>query len=114
MDAAKCAGLHRTCYARYEDAASQHYDLDKLARIASLFEVDVTDLLGDYTRFLYDGQGQQVKAIRKALGLTSDAMAALLGVTGSTIRSYESGRIRMWKPMYEKMMVLWHENGRSA
>ena len=57
-DVAKVMEVDRTTYSRYEENVLEAYPLDKLAKAAELFGIDVTALLDDYNLFLYHGQGQ--------------------------------------------------------
>lgn len=63
-------GVDRTTYARYEENVLEAYPLDKLANAAELFHIEITALLDNYNLFLYHGQGQQIKRLRKSLQLT--------------------------------------------
>lgn len=73
------------------------YPLDKLAKVAELLEVDISDLLDDYNAFLYRGQAGQVKALRIQMKLTQKAFAELFGVQITTVKRWEQGKIRMTK-----------------
>lgn len=54
-DVADFADIDRSTYVHYEEPGRDYYPLDKLAKVAELLEVEVTDLIDDYNRFLYDG-----------------------------------------------------------
>jgi len=108
------AGLDRTTYSAYEESLREKYDLHKLEKIATLFDIHITDLLDEYNYFLYRGQGPQVRSIRKSLKLTQRNMGILLGVTASAVKAYESERICMFRSTYEKLIALSQENERSA
>ncbi|WP_298483713.1 helix-turn-helix domain-containing protein [uncultured Ruminococcus sp.] len=69
-DVAIAMGVDRTTYARYEENVLEAYPLDKLANAAELFYIEITALLDNYNLFLYHGQGQQIKRLRKSLQLT--------------------------------------------
>lgn len=100
------AGIDRGTYINYESSDHQQYDLNRLSRIAELFEVDISCLLDDYNCFLYEGQGKCVKQIRKQLKLTQYEFGIKLGVSAGTIKRYESNKICMFKSTYEKLMKL--------
>ena len=101
------AGLDRSTYISYENRSRVLYPLDKLVLLASIFEVDVTDLMDDYHLFLYRGQGEQVKALRKRKKLTQKALGKLCGVHGGTVKKWESGKVQMSKKVWERLF----ENG---
>lgn len=67
-DIAKVAGIDRTTYIRYESSDLDFYPIEKLKLIAEFYGIDVTQLLDDYNLYMYKGQGQQVKALRKKYG----------------------------------------------
>lgn len=99
-------GLYRGTYAGYEDpAARDYYPLDKLGPIADLLEVPLLDLLDDYNRFLYNGQGVQVKAFREKQGLSRKDLADRLGIWPSTIRDWECEEVRMTSATWRKLFV---------
>ena len=80
-----------------------YYPVDKLDRIAELLEVKITYLLDEYNRFLYDGQGWQIRKIRKDMGLTQYQFGKLYGVSAGAVKRWESGKVRVTKGMWEKV-----------
>jgi DNA-binding transcriptional regulator YiaG len=68
-----------------------------LEKIAGLFEVDVTDLLDEYNLFLFVGQAEQLKAFRKKAKVTQATLAVRLGVSKTTVKRWEQGKVRMMK-----------------
>ncbi len=78
--------------------------IDKLGRIAELLEVDITDLLDEYNRFLYDGQGWQIRKIRKSMGLTQYQFGKLYGVSAGAVKRWESGKVRVTKGTWTKVL----------
>lgn len=100
------AGLHRSTYAGYEDpAARDYYPLNKLEKIADLLGVPLLNLLDDYNRFLYEGQGRQVKELRAELGLSCKELAEKLGIWPSTVRDWEKDAVRMTRQTWEKLFL---------
>lgn len=96
--------LHRRTYAGYETSgARDYYPLDKLSALAELFEVPLEYFLDDYNRFLYERQGQQVRALRESMGLSRREFADRLGVWPSTVRDWETESVRMTKQTWEKL-----------
>lgn len=69
-DVAEYVGIDRRTYVAYEKKVLDAYPIDKMEKIAELFEVEITDLLDGYNLFLYNGQGQKIKALRKNKGMT--------------------------------------------
>lgn len=96
--------LHRGTYAGYETSgARDYYPLDKLSSLAELFEVPLDYLLDDYNRFLYEGQGRQVRALRESMGLSRREFANRLDVWPTTVRDWETEAVRMTRQTWEKL-----------
>ena len=89
-DVADYAGIDRSTYMSYETGERDYYPLDKLSKIAELLDVDITKLLDDYNRFLFDGQGEQIRRFRKLNGLTQADLARMLNVHTGTVKKWES------------------------
>lgn len=102
-EVAEYAGIDRTTYIHYECVEHNYYPIDKLERIAKLFEIDVVDLLDEYNRFLYEGQGWQIRAIRKSMGMTQYQFGKLIGVSTGAVKRWESGKVRVTKRMWERV-----------
>lgn len=102
-DVADFAGLDRGTYVHYEEPGRDYYPLDKLEKIAELLEAPLIDLLDGYNRFLYDGQGRQIKALRQSLGLTQGEFGRRCGVGAGAVKQWESDRVRIFKATWEKL-----------
>ena len=85
-------GIYRSTYIHYENKEHDLYDLDYLQLIADIYKIDFTCLLDDYMMFMYKGQGKQIKALRKALGLTQDKLANLFNTPKSNVKHWEHER----------------------
>lgn len=72
-------------------------------KLAVLYRIDVYELLDDYNRFLYDGQGQQIKAIRKQLCITQKELAVMMNVEITKVKRWEQDKVRMFKGTWEKL-----------
>ena len=97
--------VDRTTYSRYEENVLEAYPLDKLAKAAKLFQIDVTALLNDYNLFLYHGQGRQIKELRKSLKLTQSEFAKYMGVSLGTLKKWEQNRVNIQKKTFEKLYI---------
>lgn len=102
-DVADFADIDRSTYVHYEEQGRDYYPLDKLAKVAELLEVEVADLIDDYNRFLYDGQGWQVKKLRTAMGLSQLAFRKRFGVNKKTIARWEGDKVTVLKRTWEKL-----------
>lgn len=105
-EVAKVMGVDRTTYSRYEENVLEAYPLDKLAKASEFFEIDVTSLLDDYNLFLYRGQGQQIKRLRKSIKLTQPEFAKYIGVPLGTLKKWEQNRVNIQKKTFEKLLQL--------
>lgn len=104
QEVAACVTLHRGTYAGYETSGVRdYYPLDKLSALAELFEIPLEYLLDDYNRFLYEGQGQQVRELRESMGLSRREFADRLGVWPSTVRDWETDSVRMTRQTWERL-----------
>ena len=105
-EVAKVMGVDRTTYSRSEENVLEAYPLDKLAKASEFFEIDVTSLLDDYNLFLYRGQGQQIKRLRKSIKLTQPEFAKYIGVPLGTLKKWEQNRVNIQKKTFEKLLQL--------
>lgn len=103
-DVAQAMDVDRTTYSRYEENVLDAYPLDKLEQAAKLFQIDVTALLDDYNLFLYHGQGQQIKRLRKAMKLTQSEFAGKMEVSLGMVKRWEQGRTTLLKYHYAAIL----------
>lgn len=106
IDVADYLGINRETYSGYEEYHKDSYTPATMDKIAELFEVNVYDLLDDYNKFLYEGQGRNIKAIRKRLDITQKELAELMNVKISQIKKWEQDKSRMFKCSYEKLIAV--------
>ena len=110
-DVAKYLGIDRTTYNSYEMGVRE-CPIDILKKLAEILEVEVTDIMDEYNLFLFNGQGRQVRKIRKSMGLTQREFAGRMGVSTTTVKQWESERVRVMRGVFEKMMQI--SNGTAA
>lgn len=102
-DVADYAGLDRGTYENYEKPGRDRYPIDKMIKIAELFDVPIVELLDDYNLFLYNGQGAQLKALRTSKGLSITENAAILNVPRSRLSKWENNSAAMHKSTWEQL-----------
>lgn len=105
-DVAEYVGMDRGTYANYEDNQRDFYPAAMVDKLAVLYRIDVYELLDDYNRFLYEGQGQQIKAIRKQLSITQKDLAVMMNVEITKVKRWEQNKVRMFKGTWEKLLNL--------
>lgn len=106
IDVAKHIGITRNGYVGYETCQKEYYNPKIMNKLANLFEVDVYDLLDDYNRFIYDGQGKNIKKIRKELGITQKELAELMDTELHKIKRFEQEKVRISKCTWERLMSI--------
>lgn len=105
-DVATYIGVDRGTYAGYEENP-EHIPIHSLVKIARLFEIEPKELLTDeYSQFLFDNQGEQIKSMRKRLGMTQNEFGKYVGVHGGTVKRWESNKIQIQRATYEKIMQI--------
>lgn len=102
-DMAEMLKIDRSTYARYESGAPTGYPINVIKKCAEIFGVGTDKLLDGYNRFIFDGQGEQVKRKRLESGLDRGVFGRLYGVSGNTVRRWENGEVRMSRKMWERI-----------
>lgn len=105
-DVAKVMGIDRTTYSRYEENILEAYPLDKLTKAAELLGINVTAILDDYNLFLYHGQGEQIKELRRSMKLTQSEFAKYISVPLDTLKKWEQNRVNIQKKAFKKLLQL--------
>ena len=105
-DIADYLGIKRESYSSYERNVKDHYEPYMMDKISEILEVDVYSLLDDYNKFIYDGQGQYIKNLRKQLGITQKELAKLMNVKVYKVKKWEQGKVRMFKYTWENMVYI--------
>lgn len=105
-EVAKIMNIDRTTYSRYEENILEAYPLDKLSKAAEHFNIDITNLLDEYNLFLYQGQGEQIKRLRKSMKLTQSQFAKYINTSLGTLKKWEQNRVSIQKKTYKKLSEL--------
>ena len=103
---AQIIGVSRSLYIHMENGVCEKSSSQIMDKLATLYQVPITDLLDEYNLFLYQGQGWQVKALRESRGMTVAQFAEHLGVYASTVRKWERDQARMTRRIWDKLASL--------
>ncbi len=103
-DVADYLGIDKGTYIDYENPDRDYYSAEVMEKLADLFCVDVYDLLDDYNKFLYDGQGRNIKELRKHLKITQEDLAEEMNVSLLNVKRWEQNKVRMFKFTWEKLI----------
>ena len=101
-EVARLIGVERSFYVHLENGELDCWSRETVDKLAELFRVPVQDLLDDYNRFLYDGQGQAITALRHKCGMSKRAFAGYLGVHRFQLQQWESGVKRVSRGSWKK------------
>lgn len=101
-EVAERIGVSRAVYVDMETGAVDHFPAAVADRLSALYGVPAERLLDGYNLFLYRGQAAQIREYRKRTGLSRKAFARLLGVSDSSVRAWESGRVQVSRQSWEK------------
>ncbi len=93
-------------YSGYEEQGRDYYPVEHMEKLAEVYSVQITELLDDYTLFLYRGQDMQLKTLRTQRDITQSSLAKQLGVPLGTLKRWEQNRVRMSKSSWEKLRKL--------
>ena len=103
-EVAEYTGINESTYINYENPNRDYYPIDKIEKIAELYNIDVRMLLDSYNLFLYNGQGKQIKELRTKLGLSQYEFGKALGIKSYMLRNWESEKVRIFKRTWEKLI----------
>lgn len=101
-EVAEIIGVTKAVYQNWENAAVDLIPAEKVDKLAALYRVPIEDLMSDYTKFLYDGQGKQLKMMRETIGLNQAQFAALIGMDAGNYRKYESEQLTVSRKTWQK------------
>ena len=86
------------------------YPIDIMRKMAKMYDIDVSLILDDYHKFIYFGQGENIRRIRTELGLNQWELAEELGVSLRVIKTAEQEKVRFLKKNYIKLIDYYSEN----
>lgn len=101
-ETAELAGISRMVYMEMEKGVLDCYEKEVVDKLAELFGISPFDLLDDYNRFLYLGQGKMALECRKRSGLSRKAFARSIGAYENSVYCWETEKKHMTKRSWEK------------
>lgn len=101
-EVAERIGISRRQYIELETGHADYYPKEVVDKLAALYQIPAEDLLDDFNRFLYNGQGRLIREHRKSLGLGKKPYARHMGISPGGLRVWESEEKRMTKATWEK------------
>lgn len=94
--------ITRGHYIDFEMGYVDYYPKEIVDKLAEVFGVPVWDLLDDYNRFLYKGQGRLITEYRESLGMKKKPFARWLHLDAGLLRAWEADKKRISKNSWEK------------
>lgn len=101
-EVAERIGISRNSYLAYEMGEADYYPRKIVDKLAALYGVSADDLLDDFSRFLYHGQGQAIRKHRESLGLERKAYARLMHIAPNSLRAWETEKKQISRNSWEK------------
>ena len=101
-EVAELIGITRTQYIEYEVGSVNYFPKEIVDKLAELYQVPVCDLLDEYNRFMYQGQGCLLMKYRESLGMKKKPFARMLGVEPNLYRAWEADQKRMTVRSWDK------------
>ena len=102
QDVANLLGIERSQYVAYEGGYTDYIPKEIVDKLASIYNVPVTDFLDDYNYLLYYGQGKLIREYRESLGMRKQEFANSMGIDRNSLRCWETEKKRISKDSYEK------------
>lgn len=101
-DVAELIGISYWDYKSLETGVVDYYPKEIVDKLAELFGIPADELLDDYNRFLYKGQGEMIQEYRERLGLNKKQFARCINIDPVTLRKWESGENRITRKLWGK------------
>lgn len=101
-EVAERIGISRNSYLAYEMGEADYYPREIVDKLAALYGVPADDLLDDFSRFLYHGQGQTIRKHRESLGLERKPYARLMHIGHNSLRAWETEKKQISRNSWEK------------
>ena len=102
VDVARDLGISLSAYKAMETGQIRHISRETAQKLATYFNVPVTDFLDGYSQFLYGGQAVQIRTYRDRLGMGRKAFAKHTGIPLSSLRAWETGKKTVSRKSWEQ------------
>lgn len=94
--------MHRCTYSNIEGGYSQNYTYEMAKKLSDLYGLPERDFMDEFSQFLYDGQGQRIRAYRAKLGMGRKPFCRYTGIPLTNIRIWESEQKVISRKSWEK------------
>ena len=103
-DLACLLNVDRTVYSRYESGKNDYCPIDRMQKVADFYQIPITDLLDEYNLFIYHGQAEGFKQLRKSLCLSLSDVAERLNVNLAVVKRWSQEVTRLPKSALEQLL----------
>lgn len=103
-EVAEHIGVTEAQYMDYETGYAACIPSETADKLAAFYQIPVDNLLDDYNRFIYCGQGQALLSHRQKLGMKKKPYARMLGVEPNLYRMWEAEKKRVSRKSWEKYL----------
>ena len=104
-EVAEIAGVSRSVYIDLETGAAKQMPVQAADKLAQFYDVPVTELLDDYSRFLLNDPPAQLRQRRMESGMTRGAFAQQLGTSLSNLERWETGKCTISYKCWERFFA---------
>ena len=95
-------------------ADQEENEIDRISRESAVHAEEIRQKNRLNRKWLMEEMGRDLAPLRMLIGLTSDEMSVMLGVSGSTYKSLESGKKGISWDQYLALLFFFHYNDRTS
>ena len=104
-EVAEIASVSRSVYVDLETGAAKQMPVQAADKLAQFYDVPVTELLDDYSRFQLNDPPAQLRQRRMESGMTRGAFAQQLGTSLSNLERWETGKCTISYKCWERFFA---------
>ena len=95
-------------------ADQEENEIDRISRESAVHAEEIRQKNRLNRKWLMEEMGRDLAPLRMLIGLTSDEMSVMLGVSGNTYKSLESGKKEISWDQYLALLFFFHYNDRTS